>query len=86
VQGSTRYNLFAEAAGRRRLKAEEGARRSEVQWSGGVEFELMPEYWLSTGFGKRYAGRGRPDHVALIANVRWGISSKSRLDLTPPRK
>jgi hypothetical protein len=70
-------------AGTQRLNGAREVSRSNVQWSGGVEFQIVQDYWLSTGFGRRYAGRGEPDHVVLIANMRWGIASRSRLRMLP---
>jgi hypothetical protein len=82
-RGTKGYNLFFEVVGTERLKTAPQSSQSNVQWSGGVEFQAGQDYWLSTGFGKRYTAFGEPDRVVLIANLRWGISSKTRLRMTP---
>ena len=85
VRGTRGYHVFLEVAGTQRPKAGAGVSRSNVQWSGGVELQVAEGYWLSTGFGKRYTAQGQPDRVVLIANLRWGISSKARLGMLPQR-
>ena len=83
IRGTSSQNLFFELASTQRLDASAVTSRSNVQWSGGVELEVAENYWLSTGFGKRYTSRDRPDRVVLIANLRWGISSSARLRMLP---
>lgn len=85
VRGTKAYNYFLEVAGTGRVKSAPELSRSNVQWSGGVELELASDYWLSAGFGKRYTAQGQPDRVVLVANVRWGIASRSRLRMLPAR-
>ena len=85
VRGTKQYNLFAEVAGTRRFETAAGVSRSNAQWSGGIELELLPDYWLSTGVGKRYTAQGEPDRMVLLANMRWGISSKARLNTLATR-
>jgi hypothetical protein len=84
IRGAASRNLFVEVVGTKRLNTVPGVSRSNVQWSSGVEFQIAPDYWLSTGFGKRYAEQGEPDRVVVIANLRWGITSKSRFKLVQP--
>jgi hypothetical protein len=84
TRGASTRNLFVEVVGTQRLNTVAGVSRSNVQWSGGVEFQIAPDYWLSTGFGKRYTEQGEPDRVAVIANLRWGMTSKSRFKLVHP--
>ena len=81
TRGASNRNLFLEVLGTQRLNTVGGVSRSNVQWSGGVEFQIAPDYWLSTGFGKRYTEQGDPDRMVLIANLRWGVTSKSRFRL-----
>lgn len=83
VRGNPNHNFFFEVAGTDRFKTTPEVSRSSVQWSGGVEFKIAEGYWLSTGFGKRYAAQGAPDRIVIIANARWGISNDSRLKLLP---
>jgi hypothetical protein len=85
VRGTKQYNLFAELAGTRRFETAAGISRSNAQWSGGIELELLPDYWLSTGVGKRYTAQGEPDRMVVLANMRWGISSKARLNTLSTR-
>jgi hypothetical protein len=84
TRGAATRNLFVEVIGTKRLNTVPGVSRSNVQWSGGVELQIAPDYWLSTGFGKRYSEQGEPDRVAVIANLRWGITTKSRFRLIKP--
>lgn len=83
IRGSRGQNLFVELAGIRHLSALPGVRRSNVQWSGGVELQIASSYWLSAGFGRRDAAQDEPERVALFASMRWGIASRSRLRMLP---
>ena len=85
TRGAASRNLFVEVVGTQRLNTVPGISRSNVQWSGGVELQLAPDYWLSTGFGKRYTQQGEADRMVLIANLRWGITSQSRFKLVQPQ-
>jgi hypothetical protein len=82
-RGTKGYNLFFEVVGTERLKTSPVSSSSNVQWSGGLEFQAGQDYWLSTGLGKRYTAAEQPDRVVVIANLRWGIATKARLRMVP---
>jgi hypothetical protein len=74
--GSARINGFYELLAREVDGAPPGVRRHQGAWSGGVEFLAVSDVWISTGFGERFDERAGPDRVVVLANVRWGISTK----------
>lgn len=79
--GSAKANLFYELLGEARSDPPAGSKRNDSSWSLGVEFLAAEGVWISTGFGKRAEGLLKTDKTVLIANIRWGLSSKSLLDV-----
>ena len=84
VSGSGTRNVFLEVVGTGRIKSAANTSRSNAQWSGGVEFQVAPGTWISTGFGTRYDRARRPSQMVVIANLRWGVGSESRLKVFNP--
>lgn len=78
IVGDGARNYFVEVVGTGWRRLAEQSSRSNVQWSGGVEFQIVPSTWLSTGFGTRYQALGKPNKAVVIANLRWGVSSDAR--------
>jgi hypothetical protein len=78
--GGVRLNGFVEAESEFRWDRGRAVKKDDGQWSAGVEFRVSPELWLSTGFGEPYNVLDLPDRTAVFANLRWGLSSKARLD------
>ena len=79
VSGSGARNVFLEVVGTGRIKSAANTSRSNAQWSGGVEFQVAPGTWISTGFGTRYDKLKKPSQMVVIANLRWGVGSDARL-------
>ncbi len=77
--GSARFNGFYELVGERRSGQPRGASGTASSWSAGVEFLASQGVWISTGLGKRATELLKPDKTVMIANVRWGVASKSYL-------
>lgn len=77
--GSPGFNTFVEVVGDSRFNTSDSTNRSSAAWSGGIEFRAAEALWLSTGFGTRFGDTGKPNTVIVIANVKWGVSSNSRL-------
>ena len=84
VSGSGARNVFLEVVGTGRIRSAGNTSRSNAQWSGGVEFQVAPGTWISTGFGTRYDRLRRPSQMVVIANLRWGVGSDSRLRVFSP--
>ena len=84
VSGSGTRNVFLEVVGTGRIKSAANTSRSNAQWSGGVEFQVASGTWISTGFGTRYDRLRRPSQMVVIANLRWGVGSDSRLRVFNP--
>ena len=49
-------------------------------WSAGVELRIVDNTWVSTGFGTQFNALSAPDRTVLFVNLKWGLSSKSRID------
>ncbi|HEY7877822.1 MAG TPA: hypothetical protein VIC55_06340 [Gemmatimonadaceae bacterium] len=77
--GSEAVNGFAELLGQERFHAPGGGGASGRSWSAGVELRAAMSLWISAGLGERFRQTARPDAVAVIASLRWGISLGSRL-------
>ena len=82
VLGSGTFNLFAEVVGEHRSFEDEPLAVSDgggLSWSGGLEFRMMPNTWVSTGFGSQYGVLGEPDRTLVFGHIRWGITSVERI-------
>jgi hypothetical protein len=77
--GSPGFNTFLEVVGDTRFDTADSSNTSTAAWSGGLEFRAAENLWLSTGFGTRFGDTGKPNKVILIANLKWGVSSRARL-------
>jgi hypothetical protein len=77
--GSPGFNTFLEFVANTRFKTADSTNKSTAAWSGGIEFKAADNLWLSTGFGTRFGDTGKPNKVIVIANLKWGVSSKARL-------
>lgn len=84
--GSPTWNGFAEYVRESRSPGESDADfDDEVEaWSAGFEFRVADNTWLSTGLGQRFAALGDPEDAIVFANIRWGITSKARIDKLRP--
>jgi hypothetical protein len=80
VYGGATQDAFLEVVGSQRYDAPNGIDPSIGQWSGGLEFKISEGVWVSTGFGSTFATLDQPDRVVVLANIRWAITSKSRID------
>jgi hypothetical protein len=78
--GSERANAYAEVVSMNELNARSGADASSGQWSGGVEFRLAAGLWAATGLGSNFGLEAGADRVVVVANLRWAVSGKSRID------
>lgn len=81
--GSATFNGFYELLGESRRDPPAGVPSRNSTWSAGIEFLATEGLWISTGIGKRAEDALKPDRTVVLANLRWGISSKSFLDPTP---
>ena len=81
--GRPRINFFHESLGRRRNAAPDEVRESSTAWSAGIEFLATNNVWISTGVGERFGELVEPDRVVLLANVRWGLSTKPWFEPNP---
>lgn len=80
IWGSERVNAFGEVL--QGWSNEESGTGSDpgTRWSAGVEFRAAEDLWLSTGFGKRFAGLQDDEQpVFLIANLRWNVATGPRI-------
>lgn len=48
-------------------------------WSAGIEMRLIDNTWVSTGIGTQFAALADPDRSVLFINIKWGLSSESRI-------
>lgn len=74
VGGSATFNGFAELVGEHSSLTS----RTTALWSGGVEFRISDDLWIATGLGTRYHELEKDARSVVIANLRWGMTSKSR--------
>jgi hypothetical protein len=81
--GSPTVNGFAEALGQSSTSEPPGVPHSTTAWSAGVEFRVGAGFWIETGFGRRFQETVTPEHVVVIANLRWGMLSKPALSPIP---
>ena len=81
VSGGGTRNVFLEVVGTGRIKSAGNTSRSNAQWSGGVEFQVAQGPWISTGFVTRYDRVWRPSQMVVIATLRWGGGTESRLSV-----
>jgi hypothetical protein len=77
--GGPRANLFYELLGESRTGQPAAVPKTNSMWSLGLEFLAAEGVWISTGFGKRAEELLKPEKTVLIANIRWGVSSKAFL-------
>ena len=75
IFGSPTFNGFGEVIGEN-PSGTDGERRT--LWSGGVEFRVGTNLWLSTGLGARYNELSGETKSVVLANLRWGMTSESR--------
>ncbi|NOT09672.1 MAG: hypothetical protein HOP28_15880 [Gemmatimonadales bacterium] len=78
--GGSSLNGFVEVTQQKKWDTKAAIEKSPASWSGGLEFPVAKDLWISTGIGKAYEQVKGPDRVQLFANIKWGISGKSRLD------
>lgn len=78
VGGSPTTNGFLELLTESRTGGAEVGDKTTVAWTGGIEFKVGAQLWLSTGIGhdQRLAQGGGPNVV--LANLRWGLSDRAR--------
>jgi len=81
--GSSAVNLFGEFLWEGRSNPPPGLKSSARAWSGGVEVLAAEGVWISTGLGKRAEALLETDKAVFIANIRWGVASKTFLSPTP---
>ena len=81
--GSASVNGYVEHLWQFRSGTAPGMPTTPTAWSGGIEFKTGDNTWISTGFGKQFQDTTKPDHVVVLANIRWGIASKPGLSPTP---
>ncbi|HEX8209669.1 MAG TPA: hypothetical protein VF584_05740 [Longimicrobium sp.] len=74
VGGSATFNGFAELVGEHSSLTSE----TTALWSGGIEFRISEDLWIATGLGTRYHELEKDARSVVIANLRWGMTSKSR--------
>ena len=77
ISGS-RSNLFAEWLPQWD-HPEPADAKSKGHWSAGIEFKLADNLWAATGLSSSYGLEEGASRVALIANMRWALSTKSQL-------
>lgn len=78
--GGASLNGFAEVLQQKRWDTKVPVEKSPATWSGGVEFPAGKDFWISAGVGKAYEEVKAPDRVFVFANIKWGVSGKSRLE------
>lgn len=83
--GSAALNGFAEYVRESRSLEDDVPQVKEIDsdadgWSAGLEFRITENTWLSTGFGSRFTALGDAERTAVFANLRWGVTSKSRIE------
>jgi len=77
--GASTFNAFLDVVGEARSGTTDGTDDTYAIWSGGVEFRVGSGLWLSTGFGSRYSALNEETSTFVVADIRWGTSSASRL-------
>jgi len=78
--GGPRLNGFAEVSQQKRWDTKLPIEKKPATWSGGLEFPAGKDFWISAGMGKAYEQVKAPDRVFVFANIKWGVSGKSRLE------
>ncbi len=77
--GGRKLNGFAETSAEFRFDRADFVKKDDGRWSAGVEFLVSNTLWLSTGVGSAYQALDGPDRTLVFANLRWGVSSKARM-------
>ncbi len=77
--GGRKLNGFAETSAEFRFDRVEAVTKDDARWSAGVEFLVSNSLWLSTGVGSAYQVLDEPDRTLVFANLRWGVSSRARM-------
>lgn len=78
--GSARTNAFVELIGQHTSSTEDALDTSRSLWSAGLELRIASNTWISTGFGRRYDELAGTDRTMVLANLRWGLNSRNRLN------
>jgi hypothetical protein len=76
VVGKSTFNAFAELVGERKSSAGVNVDKQTSSWSGGLEFRVGDQLWISTGLGS--AAQKDDGPTVVIANLKWGFSDKAR--------
>ena len=76
VVGKSTFNAFAELIGERKSSAAPNVDKRTSSWSGGLEFRVSDQLWISTGLGS--AAQEDDGPTVVIANLKWGLSDKAR--------
>jgi hypothetical protein len=82
IGGSSTFNVFGEWAKEWRSPDEGGSLVVDKEisgWSAGVELRIASNTWISTGLGTQFASLDQPNRTFVVANVKWGLSSRARL-------
>lgn len=77
--GSAVANGFVELSLLKSIGGNDGAVNNPISWSGGVEFRVSDQAWVSTGFGSNFPRGGEKYPVLVIANLRWAVADHARI-------
>jgi hypothetical protein len=77
--GTASATAFVELSMLKSIGLDNGAVNNPIAWSGGVEFRVSDQTWLSTGFGSNFPRGGEKYPVLVVANLRWAVSDSSRI-------
>ena len=85
VAGSATVNGFLELISERVSAG--GEEEDRTSWSVGVDVRIARDIWLSGGIGRRFESLLQADEearTAVLANVKWGLTAKSRIATLRP--
>ncbi|MEN8374738.1 MAG: hypothetical protein ABFS34_04760 [Gemmatimonadota bacterium] len=82
--GSGTFNAFAEVIGASRsggaaVDATVALDESSSAWSAGLEFRIIDNTWITTGFGTRFDALSDDNTAVVFADIRWAVTSSARI-------
>ncbi len=79
ILGGAVANGFVELSLLKSVGGSNGAADNPISWSGGVEFRVSDQAWVSTGFGTNFPRGGEKYPVLVVANLRWAVADHARI-------
>ena len=87
TMGTESFAVFVESLYRRMTKDKPGATKARTELSGGLEFRLGDETWISSGIGSHYDDVTKKSKAVVVAGMRFNVSPKQQFtSLLPLRR